>query len=285
MSREYFAPTWDFTNQANFTTFAGGVHNGVLNRGWIQTSDTGQCDPTTVTVPAADTFAGYCIYRTNDGVGDVFYLRVDYGRENNTDGPRFKCQLGTGTNGAGTLTGNVSSAFDMISQGAGSSVLSRMLVAGDAGRLTILLGADNRTGPGAKTFCALGRTVDSTGTPNARGMELFTNAYGGLNTWRSQFVPAASYSSVVPSVTLINSMISQSSTEWIYDTSIFFAHPFTTHKLDSNYPSPNVVSWFTGHFPENGQFLLTSYGTEKEYFFFSYGGFVNSQMQLAPRID
>lgn len=75
--------------------------------GLVQTSDTGQMNPATVTWPAADGVAGYLIYRFNDSYQgtDPVFLKFTFSRNADLYNPYLTVQIGQGSNGTGTLTG------------------------------------------------------------------------------------------------------------------------------------------------------------------------------------
>lgn len=87
--------------------------------GWVQTSDTGQLVPASITAdaPANDLSLGYCVFVLDDSnrATDPIYLRVDFtvfGIGYNAAGaiyrgPQALLTIGFATDGAGALTGNV----------------------------------------------------------------------------------------------------------------------------------------------------------------------------------
>lgn len=82
------------------------VSDGIANAGWVQTSDTGQINLNTVSAPSSTNQSmGYQIWRTNDSLTPV-YLKLEYGSGLSTNNPAMWAQLGWGSNGSGTLTGN-----------------------------------------------------------------------------------------------------------------------------------------------------------------------------------
>jgi len=88
------------------------VHDALVGAGLVQTADTGQLDFETVSWGTGNSVMyGYRMYRFNDsrqGVDPIF-IKVQYG--NGWNGSRksgFQYQVGQGTNGAGTLTGQLS---------------------------------------------------------------------------------------------------------------------------------------------------------------------------------
>src|SRR3954447_6998637 len=85
------------------------IRDGITGLGWVRTSDTGQIDPTTVLKPAASTPAGYDIFRFDDALQATapFFLKIEYGLGSGTNVFGWWVTVGTGTNGAGSLIGNV----------------------------------------------------------------------------------------------------------------------------------------------------------------------------------
>jgi len=71
------------------------------------TADTGQINWATATRPAPPGDAGYEIYKMNDTqvTSAPIWFRLDYGTGTAAATPRMKITVGTGSNGAGTITG------------------------------------------------------------------------------------------------------------------------------------------------------------------------------------
>jgi hypothetical protein len=81
--------------------------------GWLRSGDTGEASmPTAVTRPTTTaTWPIWVVYKMNDSLQSTtaVYMRIDYGTGGQVDTPSIKFQITIGgTNGSGTLTGNVS---------------------------------------------------------------------------------------------------------------------------------------------------------------------------------
>lgn len=99
--------TFDMSVLANFKALMGDTHAQILAQGWVQTADTGQTDPATIgALPAQNGTTCYAIYKPGDAL-TPFYVRLEFMRQLN-DWPTYGVQIGSGTDGAGNLTGNVS---------------------------------------------------------------------------------------------------------------------------------------------------------------------------------
>lgn len=98
------------TATANYRVWVAEIIAQLLAVGLTQTADTGQVNTATVTKPAGSTLNAYAIFRFNDtaqATSPVF-IKLRFGTGNGTaNSPGLNIQVGTGSNGAGTLTGSV----------------------------------------------------------------------------------------------------------------------------------------------------------------------------------
>ena len=106
---------WTNSSDANFRAWGSYLAARMEAVGIIKTADTGQIDWTTVTTPAGvNTYQGYEIRRFTDALqaSAPVYLKIQFGEGAGVDGPGIRVQIGSGSDGAGNLTGNVSTARD-----------------------------------------------------------------------------------------------------------------------------------------------------------------------------
>lgn len=159
------------------------VHDAILAAGLVQTSDTGQLVPSAATTPAASSSSGFTIYRFNDsrqGV-DPLFMRVDWfvGTFSRRFAPRIT--TGTGSNGSGTLTGQVSvqhSVGGSTNGTSGTITALQTYACHTEGFFGIVVGPNNT--PNLQAVCAwtVTRTKDSSNAFDARG-----NLIWGDNGW------------------------------------------------------------------------------------------------------
>ena len=96
---------------ADFRAWAQGLVDTLkgMTSAIIQTSDTGQlADPVVATRPAAGAAAGYLIFRTNDSMhsANPVYFKIEFGSASGGQIiPTMWLTVGSGTDGAGTITG------------------------------------------------------------------------------------------------------------------------------------------------------------------------------------
>lgn len=92
---------------AHFEAWGSAFATGVQNAGFSKTADTGQINWATVAAPlAANTKQGYEIYSFADTLSATkpLFFRIDYGSGTATNTPAIWLTVGTGSDGAGTIT-------------------------------------------------------------------------------------------------------------------------------------------------------------------------------------
>lgn len=162
-----------FNTDADFRTYCQKVAALFVAAGLVNTADTGQINNTTVLKPsAASTFQGYEIYRMNDAsqATSPIFIKVEYGSgSTSATRPALRWQVGTGTNGAGTLTG-ITTTLTVTAQSStstASSVRSGYAVSFTGGAI-VLVGYDT-TSNAYLHGIAIDRFRDGTGAPTTEG--------------------------------------------------------------------------------------------------------------------
>src|ERR1700739_4092260 len=100
----------DNSTLANFKAWASAISAFLqtTGSGLSQTADTGQVNWGSIgSVPTSGNYV-YEIYKNTDALS-TFYFKIEYGSQG-TSVPGIRITLGTGTNGAGTLTGTITFA-------------------------------------------------------------------------------------------------------------------------------------------------------------------------------
>lgn len=188
------------TTDAHFRAIATFVHDLLVTTGgWVNTSDTGQVDLTTVTKPAgANTKAGYKVYRMADTLQSTspLYMKLHYGTAGGATAPGIWFTLSSSTNGAGGPTGTVYWNDDATTVPTCSSNPSAAVASiesrGAAGTGWAVFRLFDQAGanlPAVMGF-AIERTKDSSGADTASGWLLH---WMGSNTgvWTKQlYIPA-----------------------------------------------------------------------------------------------
>lgn len=266
---------------AGFRAWGSGISAAFATVGLVKTTDTGQIDWATVAAPpTASTSQGYEVWRFNDTLQATkpIYLKVEYGTGATTASPEMWATVGTGTDGAGTLTSQA---------GTGTSVTSRRFV-GDAGTaLTPVTGAVYVAAPDASCvgmlawpgassawggmMFAVERTRDPDGTPNSDGFLLIqayaTTTSGAAAYDQRHFSAVASPGSVALPVPGVLSPSFQSVSD---GTTLYPIPVFTGFTWRMGGPSKLLVAIGKGDVPANQTFTMTQYGAAHP--FVSAGG-------------
>jgi hypothetical protein len=144
--------------------------------GLTQTSDTGQIDTTTVTRPGVSTNAGYAIFRFNDTLHNTtpIFIRFDFGTDASATIPRIQVAIGSGTDGAGVITGAMLGQRAMTHSSSpnstSTSYVSRFCYNANLGFLGVAwkTGAQGTDANNGVLF--IGRTTNSSGAPTDAGV-------------------------------------------------------------------------------------------------------------------
>jgi hypothetical protein len=160
------------SGDADFRAWGSGLSAQLAAVGLVKTADTGQIDWTTAVRPAASGYSGYEIWRFNDTLQATkpVYIKIEYGGSSTVDRPSFRATIGTGTNGAGILTGQlgvVRSFSPSGSKTAGATLAS--YCSGSSNRLNLVTNLDNGSASYAMTFL-VERTKTADGSVTGDGI-------------------------------------------------------------------------------------------------------------------
>jgi len=107
MTTQTWTTNVDHTTDAGFRAWGSELSSKFLAAGLTQTADTGQVNWVTVLRPAINTDGGYEVWRFNDtqqATAPIF-IKVFYGTAGTATFPRIRIQVGTASNGTGTVSG------------------------------------------------------------------------------------------------------------------------------------------------------------------------------------
>lgn len=184
-----------FTTDAEFRAFCSAVDSAITGLGLVNTSDTGQVNLSTAVLPSGTGVSGpsttiyYKIYRFADSLqsSKPVFIRVEfYSSANLATRPRVKFKVGTGTDGAGNLSGNPQGYFDM-DPGGGSSNSQVSYVSGGTNRMTLCMWAGDSSATYRGQFITVERSKAADGTDSNESIIMyahnsnFTQAAASLN--------------------------------------------------------------------------------------------------------
>lgn len=103
-------------DDAGYRAWGGEISSYLSTVGFVQTADTGQVNWATATKPGVSTYTDYEIWRFNDTLQATapIFFKLRYGTGSSTFYPVMTLDVGTGSNGSGTLTGQTTSVVQWI---------------------------------------------------------------------------------------------------------------------------------------------------------------------------
>lgn len=167
----------DHTSDAGFRAWGSELKGKFALVGMIQTADTGQINWATVTLPAANSLGGYEIWKLSSG---NLYFKIGYATGNATNMPELQVQVGTGSNGSGTLTGTLSTTLVATTNNAGSpfssitNYQSYLCATANYVMLSWKISANSGSPSIGFNFFTVMQTVDSTGAATSLGYLIYT---------------------------------------------------------------------------------------------------------------
>ena len=158
----------NLSSDATFQALVTSIDSAIVAVGWVVTSDTGQITPASVIRAGAGLFAGYRLYRMNDSLQATApcFLKVYYGQASSASVFKMSFQTGTGTDGAGNLTGNQSGVY---SNAATTIVTATSYVSGTSSRLQMALWP---SAPSQSFYLSIDRDRDAAGAETAHGVHI-----------------------------------------------------------------------------------------------------------------
>lgn len=197
MTTQSWSTVIDHTTDAGFRTWGAEVNTKLVACGWVQTADTGQINWASVTRAGTNSDAGYECYYLNDSLhgSAPIYIKLYYGTGSSTSKPRVKLEVGTSTNGSGTIGGTAKTAATDITSNSNitstvTSYQSYACLTNGVGWMVYKYGGASAGQP-LFSF-AIVRSVDATGAPTVTGALVLFYASSGTGVTPHQSLRFAS---------------------------------------------------------------------------------------------
>jgi len=177
----------DNSTLAHFISWAQAISTFIgTTAGWTQAADTGQVNWGTLSAVPGSGATVYEIWQPNDGLTN-FYLKVEYGNySGQTNSPIVRVSIGSATNGAGTLAGNVVGPFSSGANAASpsSSNLYECRFSGAPGRLHIMMWRLAGSGyGGAPQAFSVERSINASGVYTSAHVTLFYTGVASVSAY------------------------------------------------------------------------------------------------------
>lgn len=246
-----------------------------------QTADTGQIDLVAGTfTPTINTSGGYEIFYLNDSLHATkpVYVKIEYGWGNaDTANPQVWLTIGSGSNGSGTLTGNLSSRRAALAgQGTawGSSTVHMCYANGATADSAVVWagwwGGASYAGTLGGGLFIIERSRDADGTPNANGVYITTAGCGegGTTTDCLRFTPSGLTHAATSRTGLLLPTWSNiaGSTTGIVGADTYFCPVYTgAYGQSLGAPSKYLLGYNAGDVSRGVQQSVSLYGVSKTY--------------------
>ena len=189
MSTAQLFQIYDSTTVANFNATMSAISTQLNATGFTKTSDTGQVNwSTNASVPGNNSWTLYEIRQpASDPLqtgSTKYYIRIEYGQRGSA--PCFRVTLGTGTDGAGNLTGfqTIANFFFSHYNGGGTNTGNVVTWECDycwtSSSLSMLLWRNHRDN-GSTCLFSIERTKNTAGADNSDGVTLIVNNQNQVN--------------------------------------------------------------------------------------------------------
>lgn len=246
----------DNSTDANFISWAKAISDAFIAFGWTRTADTGQINWGTVTRPlSGNTAQGYEIFALNDTLQATapFYLKIEYGSGSSTNNPGLWLTLGTGTNGAGALSGTTTARLQV---GCPSSVnaVQTCKFAGDNNRFVCALWPEYNNASNLIAF-GIERTHDGDGDDTDTAAVVFAVTTSIKNV---MVCPTAG-TGAAPATESALGVLTPTAASSVRGTAfgLFYIYPFLGPALN---PLRNAAVYFNGEITANLEISADLYG-------------------------
>jgi hypothetical protein len=173
MAKRIYSTVLDHSSNAGWQAWATELFDESILAGLVQAADTGQLTtPVTTPRPATNTSGGYWILRLDDALQATapIFIRVEPGTSSGgASFPRILVTIGTGTNGAGTITGTILSSVQFTYNAAPASTVTPYTTYINHDEGFFGLAFKSGANPNGSGFLAFNRTTNDDTTPNGNG--------------------------------------------------------------------------------------------------------------------
>lgn len=186
----------DNSTLTNFKQWAKAISDFFAAAGWVQSSDTGQVNWTSIaSVPGSGAYV-YEIWKPGDAL-TPFFIKLEYGNSVGANSPGLRITLSTATNGAGTPLGFIAGPTVTTNQTLtppSTIATYDCYFSGSNNRMAFMMW---RNAPNnVQQFIAVERSVDATGAYTGAYATFFTCGWVGGGSGLAQWSPCVQQSLV-----------------------------------------------------------------------------------------
>ena len=258
MALSTFSVAMTNATDAQFRAWGKAISDSLQAVGIVKTADSGQINWATVAAPtAANTQMGYEIYRFNDTLQSTapVFIKLDFGSGSSSTRPALWISVGTGSNGSGTITGEILPAQQNVA-GASSTAMTHY-VSGSSNRFVIAI---QGTSSNYQIVLTVERTHNSSGSDTSNGV--MVNRIASVNSVYSQHYILFSDSSVVTTSQIMCLTPAGLSGAKSPDINLYPVRFFTPGEG----PVSNcLVGYISGDFALNSSYTVSVFGIDRTF--------------------
>lgn len=263
----------DSSTDTAFRAFVNTISTAISTAGMVQTADTGQINPATVTHPTATaTSQGYQIWRFNDSLQAAapVYMKIEYGSATSA-GPGLWFTVGTGSDGAGNITNNnipgVTASVQRVNPMSSTWNGTHTFYANGGGSALMMGWVDGAGTSSLGWLFILERTRAWDGSPTGDGFMLayayYTNSTGANAGYHINYIPGSINYSTTSSISGFNPNPSGGNVpSTLIDSSgkVLTVPILTGSGVKIGAPSKYIVAVNAGDYPGDKSVTFTHYG-------------------------
>lgn len=246
-------------------SWAGALSALLLSAGWVRTSDSGQT--AAASLPACSAvwqFAGYEIWRMDDSLQSTApcVIKLSYGCAGHMNLARLEMTVGTGSDGAGNITGILGVASAYLT-GTGTGAGASFWGSAGPGRFCFFVGSTSAAS--GHFMMSIERIRDSAGDVTGDGFLVF-----GAGIDESLVIGVQTFQVLSPQLSYPNStrmgIFTPSGVTWAGSANDVGVCPVRFfHGRPSN-PSVQWVAYLNGDIPVDSYPMVSLYGVSRRYF-------------------
>ena len=258
------------TTDAQFRTIGSAIGSAIVAVNLIKTSDTGQINWTTVLKPTViNTVAGYEMFRFNDSLQSTapVFIKIEYGIGNYTTSYLgLWITVGTGTDGAGNLTGNISNRTLVFYSNASEVGTRTSYFSGDTNRLCFTLWPSNPASmPTQWGVFGVERSHNTSGTDTGAAVHLFWSGY--MNLGSCQYLPLGTTTTFIPPYVSSGWYCSVPTTGGGSLSPNLYTYPIKSFSMYETLPIFNFIHYAGSDFTTGSNYSVTGYdGASRNYY-------------------
>lgn len=261
MATDVRLATLDLTSDATFRAWCAAVDAALLAVGLVAAGDTGQMNLATAVRPGTiNTAAGYRMYRFADALQATkpVFIKVEFGTGGATTVAGAWATVANGTNGAGTLTGQVGARIQWLAVGSNQVAPHTLRTSGDTSRVAMAVMGGGQYG----FLLGVERSKADDGADNGDGIQMVWKNNAGVAGGGSVWVGTPGAATSTAGIPALVAPATATSAVYGSDTGVF---PVTIGAGRLRNPGLNFLGAMVADLPADSEVDVPMYGVARHY--------------------